>query len=198
MRTSTTSSARRWASWQLTVFTMGLLPDTWNCGLCMRLECRERFPRYRLQRKPPVSNPGMHHGTCVAHVPRCKSGSPTCGGGENVPGIPVACATRNFTYLARDPWHPNDKISPIIKTYIFTTTIKLKKNSSNKVSAICTTHSGETDEANCNWLHPVWPPPKWPDQGRTFCVVSRVSTELIFVAYTEILLLGTTCANRVD
>ena len=26
------------------------------------------------------------------------------GGGENVPGIPGACATRNFTY-ARGPWH---------------------------------------------------------------------------------------------
>ena len=26
------------------------------------------------------------------------------GGGENVPGIPKACATRNFAYLARGPW----------------------------------------------------------------------------------------------
>ena len=26
---------------------MGLLPDTWNCGLRMRRECRERFPRHR-------------------------------------------------------------------------------------------------------------------------------------------------------
>ena len=25
-------------------------------------------------------------------------------GGENVPGIPSACATGNFTYLVRDPW----------------------------------------------------------------------------------------------
>ena len=28
------------------------------------------------------------------------------GGGENVPGIPGACATHNFTYLARGPWFP--------------------------------------------------------------------------------------------
>ena len=34
----------------------------------------------------------MHHGTCVTHVPWCMSGSLTCGGGENVPGIPGACA----------------------------------------------------------------------------------------------------------
>ena len=64
---------------------MDLLPDTQNCGLHMRRECRERFPRHRPQRKP-VSDPGMHHG------------------GENFPGIPGACATRNFTYLVRGPW----------------------------------------------------------------------------------------------
>ena len=27
------------------------------------------------------------------------------GGGENVPDIPGACATRNFTYLVRGPWN---------------------------------------------------------------------------------------------
>ena len=50
------------------------------------------FPRRRFQRKPIVSDPGMHHGTCVTHVPWCMSGSFTCGDGENVPGIPGACA----------------------------------------------------------------------------------------------------------
>ena len=50
------------------------------------------FPRRRFQRKPVVSDPGMHHGTCVTHVPWCMSGSLTCGDGENVPGIPGACA----------------------------------------------------------------------------------------------------------
>ena len=35
------------------------------------------FPRHRLQRKPLVSDPGMHHGTCVTHVPWCMSGSLT-------------------------------------------------------------------------------------------------------------------------
>ena len=70
----------------------------------MRRECRERFPHHRLQRKPLVSDPDMHHDTCVRHVPWCMSGSLTNGGGENVPGIPGACTTRNFTYLARGPW----------------------------------------------------------------------------------------------
>ena len=82
---------------------MGLLPDTWNCGLRMRRKCRERFPLHRLPRKPLVSDPGMHHGTCVTHVPWCMSGSQTRSGGENVPGIPGACATHNFTYLSRGP-----------------------------------------------------------------------------------------------
>ena len=50
------------------------------------------FPRRRFQRKPLVSDPGMYHGTCVTHVPWCMSGSLTCGDGENVPGIPGACA----------------------------------------------------------------------------------------------------------
>ena len=81
---------------------MGLLPDTQNCGLRMLWECRERFPRHRLQREPLVSDPDMHHGTCVRHVPWCMSGSLTRGGGKNVPGIPGA--TPNFAYLVRGPW----------------------------------------------------------------------------------------------
>ena len=48
---------------------MVLLPDRQNCGLRMRRECRELFPRHRLQGKPLVSDPGMHHSTCVTHVP---------------------------------------------------------------------------------------------------------------------------------
>ena len=50
------------------------------------------FPRRRLQRKSLVSDPGMHHGTCVTHVPWCMPGSLARGGGENFPGIPGACA----------------------------------------------------------------------------------------------------------
>ena len=69
----------------------------------MRRECREQFPCRRLQMKQLVSDPDMHHGTCVRHVPWCMSGSLTRGRGENVPGIPGACATRNFSYLARGP-----------------------------------------------------------------------------------------------
>ena len=49
-------------------------------------------PRRRFQRKPLVSDPGIHHGTCVTHVPWYMSGSLTCGDGGNVPSIPGASA----------------------------------------------------------------------------------------------------------
>ena len=67
-----------------------------NCGMRMRREYQERFPRHRLQRKSLVSDPGMHHGTCVTHVPWCISGSLTRDCRGNVPGIPGACRTRNL------------------------------------------------------------------------------------------------------
>ena len=60
---------------------MSLLPAMQNYVLHMRRECQERFPCHRLRRKPL-----------------------TRGGGEYVPGIPGACATRNFAFLARGPY----------------------------------------------------------------------------------------------
>ena len=67
----------------------------------------EPFSPQPTQRKPLLSDSSMHHGTCVAHVPWYMSGSLTRGDGENVPGIPGACATRNFAYLARGPCPPD-------------------------------------------------------------------------------------------
>ena len=77
-----------------------------TCGLHMSWECRERFPRHQLQRKPLVSDLGMHHDTCVTHVSWCMSGSLTRSGRENVPGIPGACTTRNFCVSGKRPiWY---------------------------------------------------------------------------------------------
>ena len=53
------------------------------------------FPRRRLQRKPLVSDPGMHDAWCMSELLNR-------GDGENVPGIPDAC-TCNFTHLVRGP-----------------------------------------------------------------------------------------------
>ena len=80
----------------------------------MRRECRERFPRHRLQRKPLVSDPGLHHGTWDTHVPWCMPGSFTRGGGENVPGIRSTCSTPNFMYLVRGSWVWVGKIYPLV------------------------------------------------------------------------------------
>ena len=60
---SQTHSGQKTVVYTIRVISMGLLPDMYNYGLCMRWECRERFPRRLLQRYPLVSDPGMHHGT---------------------------------------------------------------------------------------------------------------------------------------
>ena len=62
--------------------------------------CRRRYKsldrgQFEFQRKPIVSDPGMHHSTCVTHVPWMHAGI------TNIPTNPGACATRNFTYLVR-------------------------------------------------------------------------------------------------
>ena len=69
----------------------------------MRRECWERFPRHRLKRKTLGSDPGMHYGTCMAHVPWCMPGSLTRGGGENVPGIPGALRNPQFCVSGKRP-----------------------------------------------------------------------------------------------
>ena len=70
----------------------------------MRRECRERFLRHR----------GIAIPTCIT-APASRTCRDACrdhqlavsfevGGGENVPGIHGARATRKFTYLVRGPW----------------------------------------------------------------------------------------------
>ena len=71
-----------WASYQIREIA----------GCACAVNAGNVFPCRRFQRKPLDSDPCMHHGTCVTHVPWCMSGSLTCGDRENVPGIPGACA----------------------------------------------------------------------------------------------------------
>ena len=52
---------------------MGLLPDTYNCVLRLRRECRECFPRHW------VSDHDIHHDTCVTHVSWCMPRTLTSG-----------------------------------------------------------------------------------------------------------------------
>ena len=95
---------------------MGLLPETQNCGLCMRRQCRERFPRHR----------GLAIQTCItarawrtghdAWRDRYLTFAFEVGGVENFPGIPAACATRSFAYLVRGPWRQYGQFLHINKT----------------------------------------------------------------------------------
>ena len=74
-----TAASHQWASYQIRKIA----------GCACAGNAGNVFPRRRFQRKPIVSDPGMHHGTCVTHVPWCMSGSLTCGDGENVPAFPA-------------------------------------------------------------------------------------------------------------
>ena len=49
-----------------------------------------------------ISYPGMHHGTCVTHVPWCMSEPLNRGGGENVPVIPEGMRNPQF-YASKRP-----------------------------------------------------------------------------------------------
>ena len=133
--------------------TMGLLPDTQNSGLHMRQECQGRFPRHRLQRKPLVSDPAMHHGTCFTHAPWCMSGSLNRGGGDNVPGIPGACTTRNFSHLVRGP----SMVLTLLRCCWIVKQQELIHRSTRKVSVITqssvvTAQSNIIFHASDNWL----------------------------------------------
>ena len=99
-------------------------------GLHMRRECRKRFSRHRLHRKPLVSAPGKHHGMCVTHVPWCISGSLIRGGGDNVLAFPAhaqpailriwqeAHGTKQGALLTSWPLSPlNHYASKMIKDY---------------------------------------------------------------------------------
>ena len=84
---------------------MGFLPDTWNCGLRMRRECRERFPRHRGLAIPTCITARAWRTRRDACRERWLAVSFEVGGGKNVPGTPGACATKNFMHLVRGPWN---------------------------------------------------------------------------------------------
>ena len=88
-----------------------LYMSTKRCGTIANLRvAHEPGMPGTLSPPPRVSDADMHHGTCVTHVPWCMPGSLTSGvffksvAENNVPGIPGACTTRNFTYLVRGRW----------------------------------------------------------------------------------------------
>ena len=94
------------------------------------------FPRRRFQRKPLVSDPGMHHGTCVTHVPWCMSGSLACSERGKRSRHSRRMRTRNFAYLARGPYHNINSGS--FKTSVITCHNYLTTSSRNHVCRHCT------------------------------------------------------------
>ena len=71
----------------------------------MRRECRERFPRHRIQRKQIVSDSGMHRGTCVTHVPWWMSGLLTSN--QRIwqeAHVTVRCIVNRLLYISAVYW----------------------------------------------------------------------------------------------
>ena len=82
---------------------MGLLPDTQNCGCACAGNAGNVFPVTAGKRSRHASR-HVRHARAVMHAGIANYRFPLKStAGENVPGIPGACATCNFTYLVRGP-----------------------------------------------------------------------------------------------
>ena len=70
----------------------------------------------------------------------CMSGSLNRCGGENVPDIPGACATRKFTYLARGAWEKGvaNWICALAGSRVISSAVILKTGNSLKLPINCT------------------------------------------------------------
>ena len=103
-----------WTSYQIRkIAGCGCAENGWNV-----------FPRHRLQRKPLVSDPGMHRGTCVTHVSR------TRGAGKTFPAFPAHahpqfCVSGKrpiasiiwpnlFIFIVDDPGHVSSGLSAFL------------------------------------------------------------------------------------
>ena len=71
----------------------------------MRRKCRERFPCHCGLANPTCITTRASRTCRDAWRDRWLAISFEVGGEENVPSIPSACATHNFSYLVRGPWY---------------------------------------------------------------------------------------------
>ena len=94
----------------ISTWSMGLLPDTQNCRCACAGNAGNVFPVTAGARSRHASR-HVRHARAVMHVGIANLRFPLkSAAGENVPGIPGACATCNFTYLVRGPW--SDRHNP--------------------------------------------------------------------------------------
>ena len=92
---------------------MGLLPDTQNCRCACAGNAGNVFPVTAGARSRHASR-HVRHARAVMHVGIANLRFPLkSAAGENVPGIPGACATCNFTYLVRGPWSDPERYGKI-------------------------------------------------------------------------------------
>ena len=83
---------------------MGLLPHTSNCGCACAANAGNVFPATTCKQSRHASR-HVRDARDVMHAGIANSRFPlNLAAGENVPGIPGACATHKFTYLVRGPW----------------------------------------------------------------------------------------------
>ena len=83
---------------------MGLLPDKQYCGCACAGNAGNAFPVTAGKRSRHASR-HVRHARAVMHAGIANLRFPLKSAtGENVPGIPGACGTCNFTYLVRGPW----------------------------------------------------------------------------------------------
>ena len=113
------------------------------------------FPRRRFQRKLLVSDPGMHHGTCVTHVPWCMSGSLICGDGENVPGIPGACAPAILRIWQEAHWSHYSLQSHCLNQGWIISKMSARSFSGQWVNSLCVTINLRSTMIN-NEMHQYW------------------------------------------
>ena len=142
-----------------------------NTGYACAGNAGNVFPRRQFQKKLLYSDPGMHHGTCVTHVPWCMSGSLTCGDGENRSRHSRRMHIRNFAYLARGPLscyiiyicHRCYRSLPTLLYQIFFTGLNryLCKTVSNHRSFHCLFHRMFLEYVKVN----IKTPPYWPFVG---------------------------------
>ena len=111
-----------------------------------------RFVKLRVVRAPGMLSPppaskettslrSRHASRHVCHARAwCMSGSLTRDGGENVPGIPGACATHNFTYLQEAHARKFEKNSKIQSfTHLAVTMIHTSCNHNDVTKALLCT-----------------------------------------------------------
>ena len=127
---------------------MGLLPDTQICGCACAGNAGNVFPVTAGKRSRHASR-YVRHARAVMHAGIANQRFPLkSAAGENVPGIPGACATCNFMYLVRGPWSQM-KWTMNRARFLYLARGKLRLCVANH-------RTGYFSNLACDWLSIVW------------------------------------------